>query len=39
MPAWRQVLNQQEIADVSEFVFQRFIRPAPGNAKSAKTSK
>jgi mono/diheme cytochrome c family protein len=39
MPAWRQVLNQQEMADVSEFVFQRFIRPVPGNAKAAKTSK
>ena len=39
MPAWRQVLNQQEMADVSEFVFQRFIRPVPGNAKPAKHSK
>jgi cytochrome c oxidase cbb3-type subunit III len=39
MPAWRQVLNQQEMADVSEFVFQRFIQPVPGKAKPAKTSK
>ena len=39
MPAWRQVLNQQEMADVSEFVFQRFIRPVPGKAKPAKPSK
>ena len=38
MPAWRQVLNQQEMADVSEFVFQRFIRPVPGKAKPAKTA-
>ncbi|CAB1367705.1 Cytochrome c, class I [Denitratisoma oestradiolicum] len=27
MPAWSKVLTEQEIADVSEFVFQRFIRP------------
>ena len=39
MPAWRQVLNQQEMADVSEFVFKRFIQPVPGNAKPAKTPK
>lgn len=39
MPAWRQVLNQQEMADVSEFVFQRFIQPVPGKAKPAETSK
>jgi cytochrome c oxidase cbb3-type subunit III len=39
MPAWRQVLNQQEMADVSEFVFQRFIQPVPGKAKPAKTLK
>jgi mono/diheme cytochrome c family protein len=25
MPAWSKVLSKQEIADVSEFVFQRFI--------------
>ncbi len=39
MPAWRQVLNEQEIADVSEFVFQRFIKPAPASAKLAKAAK
>jgi cytochrome c oxidase cbb3-type subunit III len=39
MPAWRHVLNQQEMADVSEFVFQRFIQPVPGKAKPAKPSK
>lgn len=27
MPAWGKVLNDQEIADVAEFVFQRFTRP------------
>lgn len=26
MPAWNKVLDDQEIADVAEFVFQRFIR-------------
>jgi cytochrome c oxidase cbb3-type subunit III len=39
MPAWRQVLNQQEMADVSEFVFQRFIQPVSGKAKPSKTQK
>jgi len=28
MPAWSKVLSDQEIADVAEFVFQRFIRGA-----------
>ncbi|MDX1253397.1 MAG: cytochrome c [Gammaproteobacteria bacterium] len=27
MPAWGKVLNDQEIANVAEFVFQEFIRP------------
>jgi mono/diheme cytochrome c family protein len=27
MPAWSKVLNEQQIADVSEYVFQQFIRP------------
>ena len=27
MPAWEQVLSPQQIADVSEYVFARFIRP------------
>ena len=39
MPAWRQVLNPQEIADVSEFVFQRFIQPAAGSSQPAKAAK
>lgn len=39
MPAWRQVMNPQEMADVSEFVFQRFIRPVPGSVKPTKTSR
>lgn len=33
MPAWSKVLSEQEMTDVSEFVFSRFIRPA----KSGKT--
>ena len=28
MPAWGKVLNNQEIADVAEFVFENFIHPA-----------
>jgi mono/diheme cytochrome c family protein len=32
MPAWDKVLNAQEIADVSEYVFRQFIRPAKGAA-------
>jgi mono/diheme cytochrome c family protein len=28
MPAWGKVLNNQEIADVAEFVFQNFIQPS-----------
>ena len=39
MPAWRQVLTPQEIADVAEFVFQRFIRPATENTRQAKASQ
>lgn len=39
MPAWNKVLSPQEISNVAEFVFQRFIRPAPGNAIPAKNSK
>jgi cytochrome c oxidase cbb3-type subunit III len=27
MPAWEKVLDQQQIADVSEYVFMTFIRP------------
>ncbi len=39
MPAWGKVLSPQEVADVSEFVFQRFIRPPAGVANQAKSSK
>ncbi|MDP3841718.1 MAG: c-type cytochrome [Oxalobacteraceae bacterium] len=39
MPAWRQVLSPQEIADVTEFVFQRFIHPSVANTKPAKAAK
>lgn len=36
MPAWSKVLTDQEMVDVSEFVFRRFIRPAKGgNTKGA----
>ena len=33
MPAWRQVITPQQIADVSEYVFQTFIQPPPGDGK------
>ncbi|MCK9283233.1 MAG: c-type cytochrome [Rhodocyclaceae bacterium] len=33
MPAWSKVLTAQEIADVSEYVFRSFIRPAGTVAK------
>lgn len=39
MPAWNKVLSPQEIANVTEFVFQRFIAPGTGKAKLAKTDK
>lgn len=32
MPAWNKVITDQEIADVSEYVFRRFIRPGGGKA-------
>ena len=35
MPAWNKVLSEQEILDVSEFVFTNFVRP-PAKAKAAK---
>ncbi len=38
MPAWDKVLEPQEIANVAEFVFQRFIQP-PASAKPAKPVK
>ena len=39
MPAWSKVLNKQEIADVSEFVFQRFVQASPKDASSGKKEK
>lgn len=33
MPAWGKVLNNQEIADVAEFVFQNFITPQENKGK------
>ena len=33
MPAWSKVLSDQEIADVSEFVFRRFAQPVESNSK------
>lgn len=39
MPAWGKVLSPQEVADVSEFVFQRFIQGAPGSSKQGKQTK
>lgn len=35
MPAWSKVLSEQEMTDVAEFVFVRFIRPS-GAAKGSK---
>ncbi|OWW22697.1 c-type cytochrome [Noviherbaspirillum denitrificans] len=35
MPAWGKVMTEQEVADVTEFVFTRFIRPTD-TAKAAK---
>jgi len=32
MPAWKQVATPQQIADVSEYVFQTFIRATPATA-------
>ncbi len=35
MPAWGKVLNNQEIADVAEFVFQNFIQPSQLSKKGS----
>lgn len=35
MPAWNKVMSAQEIADVAEYVFQRFIRAQAAPAASA----
>lgn len=34
MPAWSKVLNEQEIANVAEFVFQRFVLTGQKSAKA-----
>lgn len=39
MPAWSKVLNDQEIADVSEYVFKSFIRPATSGKVAAGGSR
>jgi len=39
MPAWNKVLSPQEIANVAEFVFQKFIQPGSEAGKTAKASK
>ena len=36
MPAWSKVLDDQQIADVAEFVFQTYIRPPKPAATSAR---
>jgi mono/diheme cytochrome c family protein len=36
MPAWKQVLSAQEIANVAEFVFQQFIQPGNESSKVTK---
>lgn len=39
MPAWRQVLNQQQIASLAEFVFTAFIQPASANESKNSSKK
>lgn len=39
MPAWGKVLNEQEIADLAEFVFQTFISPADSEKAQVKNGK
>ena len=36
MPAWRHVLNDQEMANVAEYVFRSFIQPGQTNTAQAK---
>lgn len=36
MPAWNKVLNDQQIADVTEFVFRTFIQPQSAKEKPGK---
>jgi mono/diheme cytochrome c family protein len=33
MPAWGRVLSEQQMTDVSEFVYQAFIKPAEGGLR------
>lgn len=37
MPAWSKVLNEQEIANIAEFVFQAFIQPVAATPSDAVT--
>ncbi len=37
MPAWEKVLNEQQIADVAEFVFQTFIQTSAGTEGTTQT--
>ncbi len=39
MPAWGKVLSPQEIANVAEFVFQAYIRPAASKLSDDKVSR
>ena len=39
MPAWDKVLDEQQIADVAEFVFQRFTRPKQLLKETGKAGK
>lgn len=34
MPAWSKVIDEQQIVDVAEYVFQSFILPTPASARS-----
>jgi mono/diheme cytochrome c family protein len=34
MPAWKQVATPQQMADVSEYVFQTFIQPKAAGASA-----
>lgn len=34
MPAWNKVIGDQQIADVAEYVFRSFVRPAPPPART-----
>lgn len=38
MPAWKTVLDEQQIADVAEFVFSTFVHPPAGGADKKKVN-